>query len=89
MKDQLECSLERPEEGEQGPNSISQGMDAPHATLSLGAASLLQQIAAWQISHEQPEAVQAISNERCFFMPVTLCTFSPIAGVGGPRCVLD
>lgn len=61
VKEQLELSLEQPEEGEQGPNPISQEMDAPGVTLSPGAPSLLQQIAAWQSSHEQPEAVQAIN----------------------------
>lgn len=61
MKEQLELTLEQPEEGEQGPNPISQEMDVPGVTFSLGAASLLQQIAAWQSSHEQPEAAQAIS----------------------------
>lgn len=61
MKEQLELSLEQPEEGKQGPSPISQEMDAPGVTLSLGAASLLQQIAAWQSSHEQSEAAQAIN----------------------------
>lgn len=61
MKEQLELSLEPPEEGKQGPNPISQETDAPGVVLSFGAASLLQQIVAWQISHEQPEAAQAIN----------------------------
>lgn len=58
MKEQLELSLEQSEEG---LNPISQGMDGPGVTLSLGAFSLLQQIAAWLSSHEQPEDAQAMN----------------------------
>lgn len=61
MKEQPELSLEQLEEGKQGPNLVFQGVYVPHVLLSLGAASSLQQISAWQISREQPEAVQAIS----------------------------
>lgn len=60
-KEQLELSLEQPAEGEQGPNPISQGTDAPHITLSFGAASSVWQIAAWQISPKQPGAAQTIN----------------------------
>lgn len=73
MKEQLELSLEQPEEGEQGPNPISRETDAPCVTLSLGAASSLRQIAAWQISHEQPEAVQAINIKGSAMKDVFSC----------------
>lgn len=73
MKEQLELSLEQPEKEERDQIPFPGGKNAPCVTLSLGAVSSLQQIAPWQVSDEQPEAVQAIIVKSSAMKDVSSC----------------